>query len=176
MSSLADRPDPERRRSASDEDVFEEFVEGLFEDVTRLALAVSGARLAALSLVQKERHWFKSRGGVSVAETSRAIALCNETITTARALFLADVARDRRFRDDPIVKSGIRFFAGIPLLDPFGRAIGTFAVMDREPRELPEPERQNLLALGRAVERQIQLRWQNDELARTRKDLEHEVA
>ncbi len=176
MSSLADGHDPERRRSASAEDAFEEFVEGLFEDVTGLALAVSGARLAALSLVQRERHWFKSRGGVSVAETSRAIALCNETISTGRVLFLPDVARDRRFRDDPIVKSGIRSFAGVPLVEPDGRAIGTFAVMDREPREIPEPERQNLLALGRFVEHQIQLHSENEELDRTRRVLETEVA
>jgi PAS domain S-box-containing protein len=55
-------------------------------------------------------------------------------------------------------------------------AIGTFAVMDREPREIPEPERQNLLALGRFVEHQIQLHSENEELDRTRRVLETEVA
>ncbi len=175
MNSLADGPNPVRRKPASEEEAFEEFVESLFEDATRLALRVSGSPMAALCVVRQEHHWFKSRGGVTVAETPRAIALCNEAISTGQALFLPDVARDRRFRDDPILKGGIRFFAGIPLLETDGKALGAFAVMDREPREIGEPERQNFAALGRAVERQLQLRLRGDELDRAREDLEREA-
>ena len=67
-------------------------------------MAVCGAPLSAVSLLRDGHHWFKSRGGVTVAETPRAMALCSETITAREPLILPDVSQDRRFRDDPLVR------------------------------------------------------------------------
>ncbi len=165
MSSSADGVPLARDRVASDEASFDGFLEALFEDATGLAMGICGAPLSAVSLLRDGHHWFKSRGGVTVAETARAMALCSQTTAAREPLILPDVSQDRRFRDDPLVRGGgIRFFAGIPILRADGQALGTLAVMDREPRR-PTPEQTAALeALGRQVETQVRLRQRADEL------------
>ena len=121
MSLPADRAVPAGPPAPGDE-AFEAFLEALFEDATRLAIQVCEVPIAALSLLQHGHHWFKSRGGVSVAETPRALALCSQTMSAGALLVLPDVAGDRRFREDPLLRSGLRFFAGIPLLQADGAA------------------------------------------------------
>ncbi len=75
--------------------------EALFDEITRQAAQVCESPAAALSLIEDGHHWFKSRGGVSPAETPRAIALCAETIRRKEALHLADVRTDERFAGGP---------------------------------------------------------------------------
>ena len=164
MSLSADGGSPARRATAPRDDALEAFREELFEDATQLAMRLSGAPLAALSLLQSEHRWFKSRGGISVADTPRAIALCSETAASGELLIVPDVAADKRFGDDPVVREGIRFFAGIPILEPDGRALGALAVMDREPRLLSSEQVGALRALGRQVEKELRLRRRADEL------------
>jgi diguanylate cyclase (GGDEF)-like protein/PAS domain S-box-containing protein len=180
MSSPADgaslaQPSLAAGETARREETFEAFLEELFEDATALAMQISGASLAALSLVREGHHWFQSRGGVRIAETPRAIALCAEAAATSSPLILPDVARDRRFRDDSLFRGSIRFFAGIPLIDASGTAIGTLSVMDREPRQLTEAEIGFLRSLGRQVERALRLRLRAEELERAAGALEAEA-
>jgi diguanylate cyclase (GGDEF)-like protein/PAS domain S-box-containing protein len=165
MSSSADGVPLARDRVASVEATFDAFLEGLFEDATGLAMGICGAPLSAVSLLREGHHWFKSRGGVTVAETGRAMALCSQTTAARQILILPDVSKDRRFRDDPLVRGGgIRFFAGIPILRADGLALGTLAVMDREPRRSTPEQTAALGALGRQVETQVRLRLRADEL------------
>ncbi|MGH9367058.1 MAG: GAF domain-containing protein, partial [Thermoanaerobaculia bacterium] len=174
MSLPADRALP-ARPVAPGEEALDSFLEELFENATRLAIQICDAPIAALSLLQQGHHWFKSRGGVSLSETPRALALCSQTMAAGELLVLPDVAGDRRFRDDPLVRSGLRFFAGIPLLQADGTALGTLSVMDREPRELASEKIEALRALGRQVERQLRLRLRSDELQAAVRSLEGET-
>jgi diguanylate cyclase (GGDEF)-like protein/PAS domain S-box-containing protein len=174
MSLQADGT-PLARPDAAGEETFEAFLEGLFEDATQLTLQVCHAPLAALSLLREGHHWFKSRGGVSIAETPRAIALCNEAAAGKELLVLPDVARDRRFRDDPLVRESIRFFAGMPLLDSGGAPLGTLAVMDHEPRKIGDQEAESLRALGRQVESLLRLRLHEEEQVRSLQAIESEA-
>ncbi len=173
MSLPADRALPARPPAPGDE-AFEAFLEGLFEDTTRLAIQVCEVPIAALSLLQQGHHWFKSRGGVTVAETPRALALCSQTMAAGSLLVLPDVAGDRRFREDPL-RSGLRFFAGIPLLQADGAALGTLSVMDREPRELGQERIEAFRALGHQIERQLRERLRADELQALVRSLEGEA-
>ncbi|HYB52724.1 MAG TPA: GAF domain-containing protein, partial [Thermoanaerobaculia bacterium] len=175
MSSLADGAPFARRGPAPDEDPIEAFLEGVFDDATQLAMQVCRAPLAAVSVQRKDHHWFKSRGGISVAETPRAIALCAEAAATRELMVLADVAADRRFRDDPLVRGSIRFFAGIPLVHADGTVLGTLAVMDREPRPLAPEQAEALRALGREVQKELRLRVEEQELHRAIWTLENEA-
>ena len=110
--------------------------EALFDEITRQAAQACGSQAAALSLVEDGHHWFKSRGGVSPAETPRAIALCAETIRRKGILQLADVREDERFAGGPDDPRNIRFFAGAPIITARAGAIGTISVMDTAVREL----------------------------------------
>jgi diguanylate cyclase (GGDEF)-like protein/PAS domain S-box-containing protein len=164
MPSPADGAPRPRGGPSPPEDSFETALEELFEDATTLAMGLTGAPLAAVALVRPGRNWFKSRGGIRVAETARAIALCSEAAATPNLLVLADVARDPRFRDDPVVRESIRFFAGVPLLDADGTPLAALAAMDREPRTLAAPALEALRALGRRLEREIAARQRAAEL------------
>ena len=141
--------------------------EALFDEITRQAAHLCESPAAALSLMEDGHHWFKSRGGVSPAETPRAIALCAETIRRKDTLTLADVREDERFAGGPEDPRGIRFFAGVPILTSRAGAIGTLSVMDIAVRELGAGQLASLAELAREAGRQFDIRLgANEVLAR----------
>ena len=94
-----------------------------FDDLTALAAAVAGTPIAAVSLIDGNRQWFKARLGLTATETARDVAFCAHTILGAEPLVIADAHLDPRFRDNPLVTGdlSIRFYAGIPLRTPWAR-------------------------------------------------------
>jgi diguanylate cyclase (GGDEF)-like protein/PAS domain S-box-containing protein len=134
----------------------ETLAEALFDELTRRAAAACGTPIAALSLAEEGHRWFKSRGGVSPTETPRAIALSSETVLTHDILVFADLWKEQRFAEETLGRSGIRFFAGVPLYASNGAPIGTLSVMDRTPRDLGETEREELLRLGEWASRELE--------------------
>jgi diguanylate cyclase (GGDEF)-like protein/PAS domain S-box-containing protein len=141
--------------------------EALFDEITREASQICESSAAALSLVEDGHHWFKLRGGVSPAETPRAIALCAETIRRKDVLTLADVRHDARFREGPEDPKSIRFFTGVPIVTARSGAIGTLSVMDVSARVLAVGQLASLAELAREAARQFDIRLgANEVLAR----------
>ncbi len=143
--------------------------EQAFDDLALLASRICGTPMAAMSLIDETRQWFKARVGLEYPETPRAIALCAHTIQQKTPLIVPNAAKDDRFRENPLVKAkdGIRFYAGVPLITPDGHAIGTISVMDRKARTLEPQQIQALEALARQAEKQLEVRTYIDRLART---------
>ncbi len=125
--------------------------EPLFDTLTRIAALVCAVPMAAVTLIDERRQWFKSALGISISETPRSVAFCNYTIEAKEVLVVNDAQADPRFRNNPLVRGEpeIRFYAGFPLITPKGFAIGTLAVMDRVPRELDTTQRQILTLLAK---------------------------
>lgn len=96
--------------------------------------------IALVSLVDLERQWFKSRGGLDATQTSRDPAFCAHAILQPVPLIVADALADQRFADNPLVTGGphIRFYAGMPIEPEPGVRIGTLCVIDSRPRHLDE--------------------------------------
>lgn len=142
--------------------------ERAFDDLTLLASQICGAPMAAISLIDDRRQWFKSRVGLAMSEAPRSVAFCVHTFAQPAVMIVPDALADERFRDNPMVtgEPHVRFYAGAPLVTPEGHALGTLCVVDRVPRTLTEDQRVALEALRRQVEAQLELRRNLMELTR----------
>jgi excisionase family DNA binding protein len=137
-----------------------------FDRLTWLAARGLGMPVALLTLLTSTRQWFKSRHGLDLTETPRAWAFCNHTILQKDIFMVEDLAADARFATNPGVadKPGFKFYAGAPVFDPDGFALGSLCVLDYAPRSLNADQARLLLTLAALVSDQIRLRMTNRQL------------
>ncbi|MET0104557.1 MAG: PAS domain S-box protein [Sedimenticola sp.] len=129
-----------------------------FDRITRVAQHHFNVPIALVSLVDKDRQWFKSRQGLDAEETSRDISFCGHAILNEHIFYIPNAAEDPRFADNPLVTStpNIRFYAGAPLHAPGGERIGTLCIIDSEPREFSSDELSVLRDLADSVESELE--------------------
>jgi GAF domain-containing protein len=135
--------------------------EQVFDDITFLASQIYQTPIALVSLVDRDRQWFKSAIGVDIPETHRDLAFCAHAIwDPTEVMIVEDAAYDPRFANNPLVVSepSVRFYAGAPLQTSSGNAIGTLCVIDRVPRRLDAGEQEALEALARLVTNELEMR------------------
>jgi hypothetical protein len=134
--------------------------EQTFDDLVVLAAHVCKAPIAMLSLVDDHRQWFKSKVGVEIREAPRETSFCAHAIQQQDLFIVPDTRNDARFRDNPMVvgEPHIRFYSGAPLINEEGFALGTLCVIDRQPRELNEAQKEALKSLSRLALAQMELR------------------
>jgi len=118
-----------------------------FDTVVESTLRFCQTPMAALSLVDQDRQWFKSSYGLDVHETPRHHGLCAQTILHNDLLLVEDASIDPRFCDNPLVigPTHLRFYAGYPIhAGPHRLPVGTLCVLDSAPRTLTEAQQQRL--------------------------------
>lgn len=157
------KPENEARRleALHRHEILDTPAEAAFDDLVSIAAAICGMPMGAVTLIDAERQWFKTRLGLEDPQTPRDHSFCAHAILEPQHMLIVPDARDdARFRDNPAVTGapGVRFYAGAPLLDAEGLAMGALCVMDREPRELAPYQRAALDALSRQVSALLQLR------------------
>lgn len=150
--------------------------EAAFDRLTWLASRSLKTPIALLTLLAPTRQWFKSRVGLEMSETPRSWAFCNETILQRGVFVVDDLTRDPRFAANPTVAAApaFRFYAGAPVLDADGFALGSLCVMDYEPRHLEAEQEQMLLSLAALASDEVQLRATDRQLRWTRDALDRE--
>ncbi|WP_052402584.1 EAL domain-containing protein [Muricoccus aerilatus] len=132
----------------------------VFNSFVRVASRLFAVPLAAISLVDADRQWFKATVGLPMSETSRDASFSAHVILQPdEVLWVPDARLDPRFCDNPNVlgASRIRFYAGVSLIGEDGHAVGTLSIADQTPRLLNDDEIASLRDLATGVSAAIRL-------------------
>ncbi len=116
-------------------------------------LLLPGTCIAAVSLVDADRQWFKTIVGLDATETPRSVSFCSHVIQTAGTMVVPDASRDARFAGNPLVTAppGIRFYAGVRLMD----GVGALCVVGMQPRQATDAEMAALVKVTQYVDFQL---------------------
>ncbi len=108
----------------------------VFDEIAQRAARAYNAPIATITLVDRDRQWFKARVGLQASETPRDVSFCTHTILRNEPLVLLDTLADPRFSNNPLVVGPpyIRFYAGAPLYYGDQIRLGALCIMDTKPR------------------------------------------
>lgn len=155
-------------------DILDTESEKEFDEITALANFICDTDVALISLVDIDRQWFKSKNGITTCETPRNNSLCSQAILKPhKPLIVKNTTEDNRFNKTPIYLEDkqVIFYAGIPLINKDGFALGTLCVMDSKPRELSEKQLESLSALAKQVIILFELNKKNNDLEKMQQKL-----
>jgi GAF domain-containing protein len=152
--------DVERLAALKEYRILDTGTERSYDDITALAAHICKVPITMISLLDGSRQWFKSKVGMTLQQTPREVAFCAHTILQHKPLVIRDAKKDERFADNALVRGEphIRFYAGFPLFNPEGLALGTLCVIDRKPRQLSAEQERAMQALVRQVTALLELR------------------
>jgi GAF domain-containing protein len=142
--------DEERLAALTELNLLDTEAEPVFDRITAKLARVFEMPIALISLIDRDRQFFKSQTGLpedlaKARQTARNVSICGHVVAKNHVMVIEDLARDRRFANNPLLKEhGIRFYAGIPLLAPNGQPIGSLCLMDMKPRQLTDREKRLL--------------------------------
>jgi len=149
-------PADEDKRLASlrDSGLLDSGVTERLDRLTRLAKRMFGVRAALITLIDEETMHFKSSDGFPKDTLPRKISFCGHAILCAEPMIIPDATLDERFSGNPLVtgEAHIRFYAGHPLHLPDGAVVGSFCLIDKEPRELSNVDLDSLKDFASIVE------------------------
>ncbi|MDN3688367.1 response regulator [Cyclobacterium jeungdonense] len=148
--------------------------EASFDNLTELAAEICQTPISLVTLLDKDRQWFKSIVGLDLFETRREVSFCQYTILNEGILEVPDATRDSRFSTNPFVtgKEKFRFYAGFPIKTEHGFPLGTLCVLDNKPGKLSPKQARALEILSKEVEKLIQLRVEKLKLNELNQKLE----
>ncbi|MEJ7691473.1 PAS domain S-box protein [Daejeonella sp.] len=153
--SISDKDDNEAQRlkALHNYAILNSIPEEDFDRITKLASLICDTPISLISLIDEERQWFKSNLGLEVKETPKELAFCLHAISGSGIMEVEDATKDERFKNNTLVTGSpdIRFYAGCPLIDEEGYALGTLCVIDRKPRSLNENQKEALNTLSKEV-------------------------
>jgi len=149
-----------------------------FDDVVKLASQICNVPISLISLIDKDRQWFKARVGLAAPETHRNLAFCAHVVAQDAPLVVPDATKDERFFDNPLVTGSpdIRFYAGFPLSTPDGFNLGTLCVIDTVARELSQEQAFAVQTLANQIIKQFELKLKIRALEEQNQTLENTIA
>ncbi|MHA7943913.1 sensor histidine kinase [Formosa sp. 3Alg 14/1] len=152
-----------------------------YDNITDLMAYICDVPISLVTLLDRDRNFFKSYYGVPFTETTRDLSFCGHAINSDDLLTVVEDSRlDERFHDNPLVlENNIVFYAGAALVNPEGYKLGMLCVYDTKPRTLSEEQKKALLAMAKQVTMLMEQRYQNillnelqDKLKKRNEDLE----
>lgn len=114
--------------------------EPTFDRLTLLVAELLKVDVSLISLVDERRQFFKSQVGLpepvaTARETPLSHSICQHVVAHARPLIISDTREDERVKENLAVKElGVVAYAGAPIFDADGKAIGALCAIDAHPR------------------------------------------
>ncbi len=160
LATLKLDDEPGRLAALGRYDILDTGGEESFDQILQLVQRVFAMPMAAVTLIDADRQWFKARCGLAVAETPRSWAFCHHTIAAAEGLAVEDALSDPRFADTPLVtgQPHIRSYLGAPLCTPDGYQVGALCIIGNESRPFSLEDREILRRFSEVVMSQMELR------------------
>jgi len=148
-----------------------------FDEIAEMAGQLCDCPVSVINVVAENWEWYKGKCGIPEHVNSEPRGgICCTTICNNDVLIIPDLKADERFADQDIVKGRphYRFYAGVPLINPDGYALGTLCVLDYTPHQLEPRQIEALRFLARQAVAQLELRRKVSELQETRQSLAEE--
>ncbi len=145
-----------------------------YDDLAMLAAEICQTPVALITLIGDQRQWFKSKYGTEVTENHRDYTFCAHAILDGEEIMIVSDARtDPRFSDNPMVTGDhkVVFYAGVPLINPDGYALGSICVIGNETKMLTDSQIRALKILGRQALQLMELRKKALEYEKVNKEL-----
>ncbi len=145
-----------------------------YDNITKIASEICHAPISMITLIDNDKQFHKSRLGLDVTDIPRDHAFCSHAILNPKEIMeVNDSSKDERFHDNPYVLGdpNIAFYAGVPLVNESGHALGALCVIDHKPKSLSPEQKETLEALARQVVAQFELRRKNLQLEQQQKEL-----
>lgn len=174
MITVYPKNEESRLKALYEYQILDTLEEEEFNRITELASILTNCPIAFISIIDKDRQWFKSKRGFDAKETPRNLSFCQYTILEPNLLELEDATKDSRFAENPYVlgEPNIRFYAGFPIIDRNGYALGTVCVVDDKPKSLNEKQKRGLRLLAEETMLLIENRLKTRDLSKTKDILE----
>lgn len=146
--------DVQRLKELYSYDILDTSTEQALDELVQSAATLCGTAFGALTLVDRDRQWFKAQCGFSLKETVRSQSVCGHGILTRAFFEVPDTQADARFRENPLLETlGVRFYGGTQLIGAEGHVLGMLCVLDPEPQSLSAAQQTRLATLAiRAME------------------------
>lgn len=153
------RRNEERLAILDDLGVPDSGTEKVYDDITQLTADLCEAPICLISLVEKDRQWFKSEVGLGISETVIEQSICAHAVIQNDYLEIQDTHKDDRTIDNALCQGDkpFRFYAGAILRTVGGWPLGTLCVLDYKPRQLNKLQRRVLKVNAISVTRQLEL-------------------
>ena len=156
-------------------DILDSLPEKDYDDITNLASVICQTPISLISLIDDNRQWFKSNHGLDIRETPREFSFCSHGILNPNEILIVpDSREDERFAGNPLVTGDphVIFYAGAPLIDKNGYALGSLCVIDHAPNQLNHSQLTALKTLANQVVNLLELRKANKALTLVKQALE----
>lgn len=156
----------ERLKALRRYDILDSPHEEQFDRIVRLAARWFDVPISLITLLAKERQWFKAQVGLDRRETAREASFCEHNVSSGKVFVVEDATEDPRFENNPLVTGppGIRFYAGAPLVAPGGYVVGALCVIDTEPRDAGPMDFKPLEDMSAIVIDELELRLANKQI------------
>ncbi|MBR9914976.1 MAG: GAF domain-containing sensor histidine kinase [Algicola sp.] len=163
----------QRLHAVKSYNILDTLPESDYDNITKLVASICDVPISLITVLDKDRNYFKSHYGIPFNESPRDISFCGHAILEDDIFIITDSRQDDRFKENPLIDDlSAIFYAGVPLVNPEGYSLGTICVFDHKPRTLEDSQIEALKILGKQVVNLFELRKKNAILETAKEELE----